>query len=88
MSFAYEETVWPVAAYCPWHDMYDYDYMYSYSAQSLSHVDMQHYPLVGEHWHGIHVSENCKYCFQPLVATSDPRLNYCPSCGRTQWHRL
>ena len=86
MSFAYGSPAW--AVYCPWHQAYDFDYMYSYSAQPLSHVDMQHYPMLGEHHGGIHIYENCKHCWQPLVATSDPRTNYCPSCGAYQLHRL
>jgi hypothetical protein len=88
MSIVFGGLLWPAAAYYPWLQAYDYDYMYPYVAQPFSHVDMQHYPLVGGHWYGIHISENCKYCFQPLAATSDPRVNYCPNCGAYQWHRL
>jgi hypothetical protein len=87
MSMVHGGLVWP-AAYCTAHHVYDYDYIYPYVAQPLSHVDMLHYPFLGEHWHGFHIYENCKYCAQPLVATSDPRVNYCQNCGTYQWHRL
>jgi len=84
MSYVYQA----LPGYCPWHQAYDYDYLYSYGPQPLSHVDVQHYPAVGEHWYGMHIYENCKYCFQPLVATGNPTMNYCPNCGAYQYHRV
>ena len=54
----------------------------------MSHIDTEHYPMVGMDWHGIHVYENCMYCIQPLVATRDPTINYCPKCGSYQWDRI
>jgi hypothetical protein len=86
MSMVY--GVWPVAGFCPWHQTFDYDYVFPNGAVQWSHVDPQHYPLLGGHWHGIHISENCKWCASPLVATSDPGTNYCPNCGAYQPHRL
>jgi len=86
MSMVYGGPVWPV--YCAWHQAYDFDYMYPLAAGPWSHVDMQHGPYLGEHWYGKHIYENCKWCAQPLVATSDPGMNYCPSCGAYQPHRL
>jgi hypothetical protein len=88
MSFVYGGFVWPAAVYYHWPQAYEFDYMYPFAAQPMSHVDIRHYPALGEDWLGMHIYENCKYCWQPLVATSDPRVNYCPSCGRSQWHRL
>jgi hypothetical protein len=94
-------SVWPDVVYYPAYQAYecrDYGYPYvqwyayppvaQYYVPPMVHVDMPHYPMVGEDWYGMHIHENCRYCGQPLIATSDRRVNYCPSCGRTQWHRL
>ena len=86
IEMSYIFGAWPV--YCPVHQSYDYDYIYPYAGFGGSHTDPEHGPYLGQHWHGMHIYENCKYCANPLVATSDPSINYCPNCGRSQWHRL
>ena len=91
LSMVYGGLVWPTPSYCASHQAFDYDYMYPYAiqpSQPMRHVDLQHYPAVGEHWNGIHIYENCKYCFQRLVATGDAWTNYCPRCGAYQFHRV
>ena len=86
MSIVYEGPVW--AVYCPVHQSYDFDYIYPYAGFGGTHTDPEHGPYLGQHWYGMHIYENCKYCANPLVVTSDPRINYCQSCGAYQWHRL
>jgi hypothetical protein len=84
------KTMEPELVYCYWHQSYEPWYAHTRPAPipSFPHLDWEHYPQVGEHWNGIHISENCRYCYQPLVATPNPHMNYCPHCGRHQWHRL
>ena len=36
---------------------------------------------------GMTETANCMYCFQPLFPTTDRRVDYCPNCERSQWHR-
>ena len=86
MSMVYGGLVWPV--FCPAHQAFDFDYMYPFAVGQSQHVDAQHGPFLGENWYGMHIYENCKWCAQPLVATSDPRVNYCPSWRAYQPHRL
>lgn len=48
-----------------------------------SHPGSMH---AGRAWHGIYIHENCGFCGQQLVQTSDPSVLYCPYCGRYQPH--
>jgi hypothetical protein len=82
-------SVWPDIVYCPGHQVYEYhDYRYPHEHwYDYSYPPITNYPVVAERSPGVEMTENCRYCFQSLIATSDRRVDYCPNCGRTQWHR-
>jgi hypothetical protein len=91
LSISYEGTsALPDVAYCPAHQKYEYHdygfphehwYVYQRSAVQWSRAMAQH-PIEVE------TMEHCRSCLQPLIATTDGGIDYCPNCGRFQRHRF
>jgi len=63
-------STWPDIAYCPAHQVYEYhDYGYPHEHWYV-YPSVAQYSIVAEPWVNVELTENCRYCFRPLIATS------------------
>jgi len=60
------------------YEYHDYGYLHEHW---YAYPSFAQYPVVAEGSSGVEMTENCRYCYQPLMAASDRRVDYCPTAG-------